>query len=83
LAFLFEAVDETERRIRLAELRAICALILDWSHPVVTELSQAAVDPLAVDHVLMALAAVTSRCRREVLRLSEHCTAWRGVRNPK
>jgi hypothetical protein len=67
LGFLLVDVDETECRIRLAELRAICALILNWNHPVVMDLEHALADPLGIENALAALAGIPAKHRRRIL----------------
>jgi hypothetical protein len=67
LAFLLADADAVECRIRLAELRAICALILNWHHPVVARLERGLADPMTIDDALAALGDVPAKHRRRIL----------------
>jgi hypothetical protein len=67
LAFLLDATDASESRLRLTELQAVCALILNCNHLVVSELARAITDPGSIEGALTALTRVPSLQRRRIL----------------
>ena len=67
LDFLVTGVDETERRARLRELRALAVVYLGANHPVTRGIAEAVDHPTAVEATLTLLDGVPALRRRRLL----------------
>ena len=67
LDFLVTGVDETERRARRRELRALAVVYLGAHHPVTRGIAEAIADPAAIEAALALLADVPALRRRRML----------------
>jgi len=67
LDFLLTGVDETERRARVRELRALAVVYLGPRHSVARGLAEAIADPTAVEAALTLLDGIPALRRRQLL----------------
>ena len=66
-AFLVTGIDETERRARLRELRALAVVYLGANHPATRSIGEAIADPAAIEAALTLLDGVPALRRRRLL----------------
>jgi dihydroneopterin aldolase len=67
LGFLFDGIDEVERRARLRELRVLVAVYCGWDHPAKAALDQAISSNASYEIALEAIDQLPALRRRRLL----------------